>query len=159
MPKKIALLGLSASEIVEALALSPSFRGKQIFSWLSKGVDSFEKMKNLDKTTLEKLNTVAVIYTSSVSKVLKDPDGTIKLQITLEDGRAIETVLLTDKEGRKTACVSCQAGCAKGCAFCPRCEEAMKICLNEVPEELRVSDSHLASCWMNVKEMFEGKEA
>ena len=56
MPKKIALLGLSASEIVEALALSPSFRGKQIFSWLSKGVDSFEKMKNLDKTTLEKLN-------------------------------------------------------------------------------------------------------
>ena len=47
----------------------------------------------------------------------------------------------------------------KGCAFCPRCDEAMKICLNEVPEELRISDSHLASCWMNVKEMFESKEA
>ena len=47
----------------------------------------------------------------------------------------------------------------KGCAFCPRCDEAMKICLTEVPEELRISDSHLASCWMNVKEMFEGKEA
>ena len=48
----------------------------------------------------------------------------------------------------------------KGCAFCPRCEEAMKICLNEVPEELRVSDSHLASCWMNVKYLYENsKEA
>ncbi len=47
----------------------------------------------------------------------------------------------------------------KGCAFCPRCDEAMKICLSEVPEELRISDSHLASCWMNVKEMFESKEA
>lgn len=47
----------------------------------------------------------------------------------------------------------------KGCAFCPRCDEAMKICLTEVPMELRISDSHLASCWMNVKEMFEGKEA
>lgn len=46
-----------------------------------------------------------------------------------------------------------------GCAFCPRCDEAMKICLTEVPDELRISDSHLASCWMNVKEMFEGKEA
>ena len=46
-----------------------------------------------------------------------------------------------------------------GCAFCPRCDEAMKICLTEVPMELRISDSHLASCWMNVKEMFEGKEA
>ena len=46
-----------------------------------------------------------------------------------------------------------------GCAFCPRCDEAMKICLTEVPNELRISDSHLASCWMNVKEMFESKEA
>lgn len=48
----------------------------------------------------------------------------------------------------------------KGCAFCPRCDEAMKICLSEVPDELRISDSHLASCWMNVKELFESnKEA
>ena len=38
-----------------------------------------------------------------------------------------------------------------GCAFCSRCDEAMKICLEEVPEELRISDTHLASCWMNVK--------
>ncbi|MBQ7148808.1 MAG: ABC transporter ATP-binding protein [Pseudobutyrivibrio sp.] len=47
----------------------------------------------------------------------------------------------------------------KGCAFCPRCDEAMKICLSEVPDELRISDSHLASCWMNVKNLYEGKEA
>lgn len=44
----------------------------------------------------------------------------------------------------------------KGCAFCPRCDEAMKICLSEVPDELRISDSHLASCWMNVKNLYEG---
>lgn len=48
----------------------------------------------------------------------------------------------------------------EGCAFCPRCEGAMKICLNQVPEELRISDSHLASCWMNIKELYENsKEA
>ena len=46
-----------------------------------------------------------------------------------------------------------------GCAFCPRCDAAMKICLNQVPEELRISDSHLASCWMNVKDLYESKEA
>lgn len=47
-----------------------------------------------------------------------------------------------------------------GCAFCPRCDEAMKICLTEAPEEIRVGDTHLASCWMNVKEAFENsKEA
>jgi oligopeptide transport system ATP-binding protein len=43
----------------------------------------------------------------------------------------------------------------KGCAFCPRCDEAMKICLNEVPEEIRLGEGHLAACWMNVKKMCE----
>ena len=39
----------------------------------------------------------------------------------------------------------------KGCAFCSRCDNAMKICLEEVPPELRMPDGHYASCWMNVK--------
>lgn len=43
----------------------------------------------------------------------------------------------------------------KGCAFCPRCDEAMKICLSEVPQEIPVGDGHLAACWMNVKNMYE----
>jgi oligopeptide transport system ATP-binding protein len=46
-----------------------------------------------------------------------------------------------------------------GCAFCPRCDSAMKICLTDVPEELRVSDTHLASCWMNVKKIYEEASA
>ena len=45
----------------------------------------------------------------------------------------------------------------KGCAFCPRCDSAMKICLREQPEELEVSETHHASCWMNVKNAKEGK--
>ena len=43
----------------------------------------------------------------------------------------------------------------KGCPFCSRCDEAMKICIDEIPEEIRLSDSHLASCWMNIKKMQE----
>ncbi|MDO4619864.1 MAG: ABC transporter ATP-binding protein [Lachnospiraceae bacterium] len=39
----------------------------------------------------------------------------------------------------------------KGCAFCSRCDEAMKICLTELPPELKIGDGHRASCWMNVK--------
>ncbi len=39
----------------------------------------------------------------------------------------------------------------KGCAFCTRCDNAMKICLEEVPPELQMPDGHYASCWMNVK--------
>ena len=43
----------------------------------------------------------------------------------------------------------------QGCAFCPRCDEAMKICLTQVPEEIRVSDTHLASCFMNIKQAMQ----
>ena len=46
----------------------------------------------------------------------------------------------------------------EGCAFCPRCQDAMKICLTKKPDELRISDSHLASCWMNVKALYESQE-
>lgn len=118
MTEKIVLTGLTPDEISTSLQLKPEFRSKQIYEWIAKGVTSFDQMTNIDKTTREKLAENAVLRSSSVSQVLKDPDGTIKLQITLNDGRAIETVLLTDKEGRKTACVSCQAGCAMKCAFC-----------------------------------------
>ena len=45
----------------------------------------------------------------------------------------------------------------KGCAFCPRCDSAMKICLREQPVEMEISDTHHASCWMNVKNAKEGK--
>lgn len=118
MSEKISLAGLTPEEISSSLQLKPAFRAKQVYEWIAKGVESFDQMTNIDKATREKLDSSALLRSSSVSQVLRDPDGTIKLQITLNDGRAIETVLLTDKEGRKTACVSCQAGCAMKCAFC-----------------------------------------
>ena len=43
----------------------------------------------------------------------------------------------------------------KGCAFASRCDHCMKICLSELPEEVRVNDSHIASCWMNVKQVYD----
>lgn len=118
MEKKVSLSGLFPEEIAKAIQLSPLFRAKQIYEWISKGTESFEQMTNIDKTTRKFLEENVLLRSSKVTEVLKDPDGTIKLQISLSDGLAIETVLLTDKEGRKTACVSCQAGCAMGCAFC-----------------------------------------
>lgn len=47
----------------------------------------------------------------------------------------------------------------KGCAFCPRCDAAMKICLTEVPEEIQVGENHRAACWMNIKKMYEEANA
>lgn len=40
----------------------------------------------------------------------------------------------------------------EGCPFAPRCDNAMKICLRERCERMRINDDHMAACWMNVKE-------
>ena len=39
-----------------------------------------------------------------------------------------------------------------GCPFAPRCDRAMKICLQEKPKEYWVGHDHLSACWMNVRE-------
>ncbi|OGX61464.1 MAG: peptide ABC transporter ATP-binding protein, partial [Paenibacillus sp. RIFOXYA1_FULL_44_5] len=35
----------------------------------------------------------------------------------------------------------------KGCSFCSRCDEAMKICETEDPEMTQISESQYAKCW------------
>ena len=112
------LTGLLPEEICENLELSQSFRAKQIFKWIGNGAKSFDQMTNLSLDLRNELSKKAILRSSKVKNIFKDPDGTIKLQIHLFDDNIVETVLLTDKEGRKTACVSCQAGCAMRCAFC-----------------------------------------
>ncbi len=42
-----------------------------------------------------------------------------------------------------------------GCAFAPRCEKAMKICLHQRCQRMQINDDHQAACWMNVKEELE----
>ena len=43
----------------------------------------------------------------------------------------------------------------KGCPFAPRCDAAMKICLNQRCERMEINDDHAAACWMNVKKGIE----
>ncbi len=112
------MAGLLPEEICQNLNVSPAFRGKQIFKWISLGAESFDEMTNLPKDLRSSLEEKAALRSSSVNQVLRDKDGSVKLQIRTRDGLLIETVLLADIEGRKTACVSCQAGCAMACAFC-----------------------------------------
>ena len=44
----------------------------------------------------------------------------------------------------------------KGCAFAARCDQAMKICLTEQPDEISINPDHMASCWLNAKAQAEG---
>jgi 23S rRNA (adenine2503-C2)-methyltransferase len=132
-----SLIGLEPDEICTVLKLSPAFRGRQVFQWIARGVVSFDAMTNLSKADREAFAGRARLYTSSVTERQEDPDGTIKLQITLDDASSVETVLLTDRDGRKTACVSCQAGCGMACAFCQTGRLGLKrnLTAGEIVEE------------------------
>ena len=141
---KIALAGLLPEELCASLSLTPSFRGEQIFRWIGKGVDSFDAMTNLSTTLRASLAEKALLRSTRVSDVLKADDGTVKLQIETEDDLAVETVLLTDRAGRKTACVSCQAGCAMKCAFCKTGTLGLARNLNaaEIVEQFLFLETH-----------------
>ncbi|MBQ7538065.1 MAG: 23S rRNA (adenine(2503)-C(2))-methyltransferase RlmN [Treponema sp.] len=144
MSEKIVLSGLLPAEICESLSLKQAFRGKQIFQWIGKGVEFFDEMTNLSLDLRNELKEKALLRSTTVSKVLEDPDGTIKLQVTLSDGLAVETVLLTDREDRKTACVSCQVGCAMNCAFCQtgHLGLARSLTAGEIVEQFLALEKH-----------------
>ena len=96
----------------------PAFRGKQVFTWLHRGVRSFDEMSNLSKPLRQQL---AQAYTISVPTVARKQesrlDGTLKYLWELPDGNCIETVVMRYHYGN-TVCVSTQVGCRMGCAFC-----------------------------------------
>ena len=96
----------------------PAFRGKQVFTWLHKGVTSFDEMSNLSKPLREKLRERCYITAPSVArKQVSKLDGTVKYLWELLDGNCIETVVMRYHYGN-TVCVSTQVGCRMGCRFC-----------------------------------------
>ena len=96
----------------------PVFRAKQVFTWLHRGVTSFEDMTNLSKPLREKLAERCFITAPMVARKQESRlDGTIKYLWELSDGNCIETVLMQYHHGN-TVCISSQVGCRMGCAFC-----------------------------------------
>ncbi|WP_417043125.1 23S rRNA (adenine(2503)-C(2))-methyltransferase RlmN [Dysosmobacter sp.] len=114
------LKSMTEAEVTDALRAmgEPAFRGKQVFTWLRRGVTSYDQMTNLPKALREKL---AQAYPFTVPQVARKQvsarDGTIKYLWRLGDGNCIETVLMRYHHGN-TVCISSQVGCRMGCAFC-----------------------------------------
>ena len=94
------------------------FRAEQIFKWLYvEKVKSFDEMTNLSLELRKKLNENFDICNFEIVKKLVSKDGTIKYLFGLNDGNAIESVLMEYHFG-KSVCVSSQIGCKMGCKFC-----------------------------------------
>mgnify|MGYP002408853243 CR=1 FL=1 len=94
-----------------------TFRAKQVFQWMYRGVSGFDEMTDLSKPMRDKLEQEATISCLSLDTVQKSEDGTRKYLFRTRDGNHIESVFMKYKYGN-SICVSSQAGCAMGCKFC-----------------------------------------
>ena len=96
----------------------PAFRAKQVYSWLHKGVRSYDEMTNLPKSLRDVLSEKYPIHPPKVVRKQESAkDGTIKYLWQLHDGNCVETVLMRYRYG-STVCISTEVGCGMGCAFC-----------------------------------------
>ena len=95
----------------------PAFRAKQVYTWLHKGVRSYDEMTNLPKGLRDQLaEKYPICAPKVVRKQESQKDGTIKYLWQLSDGNCVETVLMRYNYGN-TVCISTEVGCAMGCAF------------------------------------------
>ena len=46
----------------------------------------------------------------------------------------------------------------EGCPFAPRCEHAMKVCLQKMPPYVELGDNHRAACWLRVQDAIEAQK-
>ena len=116
----IDIKSMTEEEITQALRDlgEPTFRGKQVFTWLHRGVSSFDEMTNLSKPLREKLRERYVIHVPKAARrQVSALDGPVKYLWELHDGNCIESVLMRYHHGN-TVCISSQVGCRMGCAFC-----------------------------------------
>ena len=96
----------------------PAFRAKQVYTWLHKGVRSYEEMTNIPQSLRAALaEKFPICPPQVVRKQESQKDGTIKYLWKLSDGNCVETVLMRYHYGN-TVCISTEVGCRMGCAFC-----------------------------------------
>ena len=119
-PKK-DLLGLALPTVaaeMSSLGEKP-FRARQIYEWVYKRkVEDFTQMSNIAKSLRDSLGEKYQFSRLAIHKKQQSQrDGTAKYLFKCSDNELIESVFLPH-EGRNTACLSTQVGCAMACAFC-----------------------------------------
>ncbi len=111
---------LTAEELNAVVAElgQPAFRAKQIAEWVfDKNVGSFDDMTNVPKALREQLSEQFCFATPTEVAKQVSKDGSRKYLLQFPDGVAVETVGMPS-HNRLAVCISTQAGCAMGCAFC-----------------------------------------
>ncbi|QWT17594.1 23S rRNA (adenine(2503)-C(2))-methyltransferase RlmN [Collinsella sp. zg1085] len=111
---------LSVDELTELVRTlgQPAFRAKQVFEWIhQKQVTSFDDMTNLPKQLRLQLSETYTFHVPTELASQVSRDGSRKYLLEFADGVSVETVGMPSRK-KLAVCISTQAGCAMGCAFC-----------------------------------------
>lgn len=94
----------------------PSFRAKQVYSWLQRGA-AIDEMSDIPKNLRAELNKLPLGSVKIFKEFKSSKTDAVKYLFLLEDGEFVEGVLMRYRHGY-TMCLSTQIGCRMGCAFC-----------------------------------------
>lgn len=110
---------MNISDLSKILAAEPKYRYAQVNKALWQDyISDWSEASNLPKALRERLIAACPLEIKAELAKTAGEKRSAKALITLEDGEAVETVLIRQKEERNTVCVSSQVGCPLGCAFC-----------------------------------------
>jgi 23S rRNA (adenine2503-C2)-methyltransferase len=114
------ILNLSREQLTGWLAERgiAAYRAGQILKWIHRRQkEDFSEMSDIAKEVRALLRQHFQIPRLEIRAVQTSADGTRKYLFGLEDGEAIESVLIPERD-HFTLCVSTQVGCAQNCRFC-----------------------------------------
>jgi 23S rRNA (adenine2503-C2)-methyltransferase len=96
----------------------PAYRTDQVREWAARGASGYAEMTNLPAALRAELEEHVPFSTLEVSAEMTSVDGTRKALFATADGRPVEAVLMSYRDGRRSVCVSSQSGCPLTCTFC-----------------------------------------
>ncbi|MDR2670309.1 MAG: 23S rRNA (adenine(2503)-C(2))-methyltransferase RlmN [Oscillospiraceae bacterium] len=114
---QVELAACTPEELRALLPEAPAYRAGQVFRWLQKGVRAFDEMTDLPLPLRERLAALGCLTAPRAARRQTARDGTEKILWRLSDGQGVESVFMRYRHGN-TVCLSTQAGCRQGCAFC-----------------------------------------
>ena len=121
----------------------PRFRLAQLDEWVwRQAVTSFDEMTNLPKSLRSTLAERFVVGGTEEVALRTSGDGTRKYLLRLPDGTCVECVGMPSGP-RLSVCVSTQAGCAMGCAFCATGRQGLERSLSG--EEIFAQVAHVSA--------------
>jgi 23S rRNA (adenine2503-C2)-methyltransferase len=96
----------------------PAYRSRQAVEAQLRGARDWDEVSSLPGALRVRLAAALPFWALAPDARAESRDGTVKWRLRAADGALVEAVLIAHARGRRTVCVSSQAGCALACRFC-----------------------------------------